>query len=174
MESVMQRVDRRACIPATLHAGYVKAITLRVVADRQRKRQRIFDNDRVTTDVSLFANAAELMDTGVSTDVRAILDHDVARERRSISHDDAVADQAIVRDMRLGHDEAIVADACDHAAACGAAMNRNELTDLISCADARLRRFAFVLEILRREADRDKRKNVRLITNRSAAIDDTV
>ncbi len=50
------------------------------------------------------------MHTGISADVRAVFDHDVSGERRGIRHDHAVADQAVVCDVRLGHDQTIVAD----------------------------------------------------------------
>src|SRR6185369_17994660 len=119
-----------------------------MIADGQRKRQRVFDDDRVTADVSLFADATKLVHTGIRADVRAILDDYMTRERGRISHDDAVANYAVVRDVGLGHDQAIVADLREHAAAGSAAMNRDELADVVALADDCFRRFAFVLQIL--------------------------
>src|SRR5690348_13975472 len=174
MKSVMQRVDGRTRITPALHAGDVQAITLRVIADSQSKRQRVFDDDRVAADVSLFADAAKLMNAGVSADVRAVFDNDVPRERRGVGHDDAVADETVVRDVRLGHDQAVVADAREHAAAGGAAMNGDKLANLVAGADARFGWLTFVLEILRREADRDEGKNVCLSADGSATVDHAV
>src|SRR5690349_15250136 len=145
MKGVMERVDGRAAITATLHARDIQAGALRVIADSQSKRQCVFHDYGVTADVGFFSDATELMDAGVGADVRAVLDGDVARERRGIRHDDAVADDAVVRDVRLGHDEAIVADAREHAAAGGATMNRDELANVVAGTDPRFGRLALVL-----------------------------
>ena len=48
-----------------------------VIADGQGKRQRIFHDDRVTTNVGFFADATKLMHAGIGADVCAIFDHDV-------------------------------------------------------------------------------------------------
>src|SRR5690242_21781912 len=114
------------------------------------------------------------MYAGVRADVRAVFDNHVAGECRRVGHDHAVADEAIVRDVGLGHDQAVVADARDHAAARGAAMNGDKLANLVACADARFGWFAFVFEILRREADRNEGKDVCLGTDRRASVDDYV
>jgi hypothetical protein len=81
----MQSIDRRARVTATLHARDVQSVTLRVIADGQSKRQRVFDNNGVTADVSLFADATKLMYTGIRADVRTILDHYMTRERAALA-----------------------------------------------------------------------------------------
>jgi len=132
-----------------------------MVADGQRERQRIFHDDRVTADLRLFADATKLVHAGIRADVRAILDYDVTRERGRVCHDDAIADQAIVRNVGLGHDQTIVADPREHSAPGGATMNRDELADVVALANNRLRGLAFVFQILRRETDGDEWKDVR-------------
>jgi hypothetical protein len=79
-----------------------------------------------------------------------------------------------MRDVRLRHDEAVIAGFRDPATARGAAMNRHELADPIAPADFGFRRLAGKLQILRRQTNRDKRENVRFIANPSAAVDDTM
>src|SRR5690242_21362612 len=167
----MQRVDGGAWIAAALHAGDIQSVTLRVIADGQRERQRVLHDDGVTADIRLFANAAKLVDARIRADVRAIFDHDVSGECRGVGHDHAVANQTVVCNVRLGHDQTIVADLRQHAAARGAAMYRHELSNFIALPDSRLGRFAFVLQILRGEPDRDERKNLRLRANERSPID---
>ena len=81
-----------------------------MVADGERKRQGVLDDDRVAADVCLSAHAAELVDAGVSADVRAVFDLDVAGERGGVRHDYTVAYPTVVRDVGLRHDETVVAD----------------------------------------------------------------
>ena len=47
-----------------------------------------------------------------------------------------------MRDVRLGHEQTIVADLRQHAAAGSAAMDGDKLSDVIAPADARFRRLA--------------------------------
>src|SRR5579862_7332012 len=64
----------------------------------------------------------------------------------------------IVRDMRISHQEIVVADGSDHSPAFGAAMQRREFADAIAMPDAQLAPLALVFEILRRDADSRIRK----------------
>src|SRR5262245_57523095 len=98
------------------------------------------------------------MHTGIGADVCAVFNHYVARERRGISHDHAVADQAIVSNVGLGHDQAVVADFGEHATAGSTAVNGDEFTYLVSLADACFGGLTFVLEILGSKSDGDERK----------------
>src|SRR5688572_14636559 len=100
------------------------------------------------------------MNTGISADVGTVFNLDVSRERRSVGHDHAVADQAVVRDVGLGHDQTIVTGFRKHSTASRAAMNGDKLANLVPFADARFGRFAFVLQILGGESDRDEWKNL--------------
>ena len=114
------------------------------------------------------------MNPGVRADVRAIFYTHVSRKCGSVGHDDAVADYTIVSDMRLGHDQTIVARLRQHAAARCSAVDRHELANLVSLSDARLGRFAFVLQILRGQPDRDKREDLSFRANHGPAIDDAM
>src|ERR1041385_7809500 len=136
MEGVMKGVDCRTRVTAPFHSRDVETITFRVITDSQGKRQRIFDNHRVAANVSLLADTAKLMHTRISADVRAIFNTDVSGECGGVGHDDAIADDTVVRDVRLGHDQTVVAQAGQHASARRAAMNGDEFTYLVSFADA--------------------------------------
>ena len=103
------------------------------------------------------------MHAGISADVRVVLNDHVAGQGGGVGHDHAVAEDAIVGDVGLGHQQTVVADLRQHSAAGGAAMDGYKLSNLIAPADARFGRFAFVLQILRRQADRNKRKDARVL-----------
>src|SRR6266481_4088871 len=108
-----------------------------MIAHGERKRQSVFHYDRITADISLAAHPAELVHARVGADVRPVSDSDMTGESRGVGHDYLVAEKAIVRDVRLRHDEAVVAGFCDPAAARRAAMNRHELANPISPANFR-------------------------------------
>ena len=95
-------------------------------------------------------------------------------ERRGVGHDHVVADQAIVRDVCLRHEEAIVAGAGDAATARRAAVNGDEFANAIATANLSLSFFAGKLQVLRRQTNRDKRIDVCFITDARATVDHTV
>jgi hypothetical protein len=145
-----------------------------MVADSQSKRQRILHDHGIAADVSFFAHATELMHAGIGADVCAIFDDDVAGERGGIRHDYTITDQAIVSDVGLGHDQTIVTDARQHPATGSAAMDRYELAYVVVRTDLRFGWFAFVLQILRSESNRDEGKHVRACSDGSASVDDAM
>jgi hypothetical protein len=85
-----------------------------------------------------------------------------------------VADDAVVRDVHVVHHQHVVADARDHRAALGAAMDGGELADAVVVADFKARGLAVVLEILRCGADRGELKDLVARADRGAALDDRV
>src|SRR2546421_6015221 len=129
---MMQSLDSSRRVPARAHADFVQAITLGVITDGQRKRQSVFHHHRVTADISLAANTTELMHARIRPYVRVVFDDYVARQRRGVGHYDMIANQAIVRDVCLGHEETIVAGLSNAAAAFCASMNRHELANAIA------------------------------------------
>src|ERR1700730_3970604 len=117
MKGVVKRGHSLTRIAPATHADFVEPVALRVITHRERKRQCVFHDYRVAADISFATNAAELMHAGVRTDVCTVLDADMAGQPSGVSHNYVVTDQAIVRDMRLGHDETVVAGFRDPAAA---------------------------------------------------------
>ena len=79
-----------------------------------------------------------------------------------------------MRDVCLGHDQAIVADLRQHAATGGAAMNRDELAYVVARADPCFGWFAFVLQILRSEANRNEWEYMRARANGSSSVDNAM
>src|SRR5678815_4611948 len=110
------------------------------------------------------------MNTRVGTHVGAIFNNYVAGESCGIGHNYTIADETIVCDVRLGHDQTVVTNSSEHSAAGGATMNGDKLADVIAFADPRFGRFALVLQILRSKTNRDKGENVRFRTNRGVTV----
>lgn len=85
-----------------------------------------------------------------------------------------VADVAVVRDVDVVHHQHVAADACQHPAAFGAAMDGGELADAVVIADFQARGLVAVLEVLRRGADRGELKDLVARPDRGVAFDDRI
>src|SRR5262249_15038012 len=89
-----------------------------------------------------------------------ILEDDVAGELGRVGEDAVIADDAVVRDVDIVHRQHVTADAGDHSAALGPAMNGAEFANQVVVADLDHRRLALELEILGLGADRRELKDV--------------
>ena len=76
----------------------------------------------------MIADAAELMDGRERTDGRVIVDVDVPRQRGVVREDRVRANVAIVRDVRVGHEEVVRLDRGPPTATGRAAINRNKFS----------------------------------------------
>jgi hypothetical protein len=79
-----------------------------------------------------------------------------------------------VRDVSLRHQQVVVPDAGNAAAAGSAAVYRNELSDMVSLAYLDGGRFSAVFQVLRCLAYRSKGKHVRAVSDGRSAVDDHV
>src|SRR5437588_7060081 len=174
MKCVMQSRDCFGRITAPSHADFIQAVTLRVIADRQRERQRVFDDHRISADVGLAADGAKLMNAGIGADVCAIFDNHVPGEGRRVGHDDVVTNQTIMGDVRLGHYEAVIANFREATAAFSAAMNRYTFANARAAASLSVSLFAREFQVLRRQADRYEWKQMRFIADTRAAVNHTM
>src|SRR6185436_2286748 len=171
MESVMQGVQSFPRIAAAAHSHFVQPVTLSVITHCKCKGQRIFHHHRIAAHIGLAADATELMNSGISADVCAILNDDVAGQSGGVGHDHVVADQTIMRDVRLGHQKTVIADPGETPTACCAAMHGDKLANASSAPNFGARFFARKLQILGRKANRDKRKNMGLVPDACLAFD---
>ena len=98
------------------------------------------------------ADARELMHQRVAGDEHPVLHRDVACQQRAIRQNDMIAHRAIVRDVRVGHDEIIGAD---HRGVFNfrGAIDGGVFAKDVVIADDQARRFVFVFQILRRIAN---------------------
>src|SRR5262249_46936826 len=131
-------------------------------------------NNGVSTNVGLFPDATELMYTGVSADISSVADDYMSSERGRIRHNHSITDKAIMGDMCLGHDEAIVSKLSEHSTTRCSSMNRNNLANLVTSSDPGFGRLTFVFQILRRQTNRDKRKDMSLSSNGCATVNNAV
>ena len=99
---------------------------------------------------------------------------DMASQSCGVGEDNVVADYAIVRNMRVGHDERVIADAGEASTLCGAAIDGDKFADGVVVADFKARRFAFVTQVLRGESDRRKRKKAISRADRCGPFDGNV
>src|SRR5437773_5697681 len=110
------------------------------------------------------------MNAGVGAYVCAFFDDYMTRKRRRIRHDHVVANQAIVSNMCLGHQKAIIADAGDASSAFCPAVDRYKFANPCASANFSFSCLAREFKILGRQPNRHKRKNVSFLTDSRATI----
>ena len=81
-----------------------------------------------------------------------------------------VADDAIMRDMGVGHDQRVAANASQSAALDGAAVDGDKLANLVVVANLEARRFTGVSDVLRRHADRSRKERSHCPTRSSSVL----
>src|SRR5262252_7123672 len=122
-----------------------------MIADGQAKRQSVLYDHGISADIGLATDATELMYAGIGADVSAVRDRYVTCQGGRIRHDHVIANQAIVRDVCLGHEKAVLPNPGDPAAARSAAMHGNEFADARAASDLGLGLLARELQIPRRQ-----------------------
>ena len=78
---------------------------------------------------------------------------------------------AVVRHVRVGHEQVVIADPGQAAAARGAAMNGRELADDVAVADHQPGLLAAELQVLRNQADRRHREDLVGVADLGPAVD---
>ena len=81
------------------------------------------------------SDASKLMDHAITRDQRAIADLDPSRQQRAAADDDSIADPAVVSDMRVVHEEVVVADD-GYLALLASTMNGRTLAKDVPIADS--------------------------------------
>src|SRR6185312_4174703 len=165
-----QTLDVVAAEPAALHSDDVEAGQPGAVAHHQPIWDHVALDPGHAADHRVPPDAYELLHRRQPAEDRVILDHHVAAERRVVDEDHVVADLAVMRDMRADHQQAMVADARDHAAAGGARVDRDMLADRVVAADLQRGRLAGVFQVLGLGADRGKREDTGAGADRRAAV----
>lgn len=171
MKCVLYLFDRFFRMAAPAEPNTIGPVTFSVIAITKRIGKRILDDNGISADKRLAPDTGKLMNAAKGADRYVVGCDDVAGECDAVGKDITIPDQAIVRDMNLGHEQIIVTNLRQAAAAGGAAMYSYSLADLVALADLGSRRFAFVLQVLRRQADRRERENMRVTPNPCVAVD---
>src|SRR5436190_2069988 len=100
------------------------------------------------------------MYSGIGANVCPVCDQHMTGEGRGVGHDYVVANQTVMRYVRLGHEETIITNTGNAAATCGAPVNGDEFADASSAPDFCLSLLSCEFEILGRQPNRNKRKDV--------------
>src|SRR5258708_3826356 len=100
------------------------------------------------------AHPAELMHAAERADHRPISNQRMSAERHAVREYGVISDLHIVRNVGVGHQEIVIADSGDQPAAFRAAMNGDELSNLVAVSNACLGTFALIFQILRRDTHR--------------------
>ena len=104
-----------------------------------------------------------------AADDRVVFDHDVPRQRRVVGHDHAVADDAVVRHVAIGHDQAFRSHA-GFAVVERRAIQRGAFADHGVFPHREPRRAALVLQILRLAAHAGERPDFAPRPQRRVAV----
>src|SRR5688572_8675688 len=157
---------------AALQALAVDALGFRGRAGDQEVRRHVARHRGVVGEEGVRTDLAELVDRGVAGQDHPVAELHVAGECRAVRHDALAADDAVVRDVRVRHEQAVVTDRGHAAAARRAAVDRAELPEHVAVADLEPRRLTGVLAVLRGVADRGELEYARVAAERGRPLDD--
>jgi hypothetical protein len=101
-------------------------------------------------------------------------DLNMAGEGYTVRQDHMIVDDTVVGDMRVSHEEVVVADACHAATFCRASIQSGEFPDPITIADFQISLLAGILQILWRSPDGGELEDLVVATNFSPALYDNV
>ena len=141
-----------------LQSDRVHAVAVRLaLGDHARKRRHVLCNHGAGADIRVASDAAELVHGAKGSDTRVIIDVDVPGERGSIRENRVTANDAIVGNVRIGHEQIVAADPRDSASLRRAAADRRKLTKVVCISHHKFGSLAVEFQILRIPADRAKR-----------------
>jgi hypothetical protein len=95
----------------------------------------------------------------------------VACYSRAVHQHHVIANDAVVANVRVRHDQDVAANLSDAAAFCGSAIQRDVLADLVMVADLETCRLALIGNVLRRHTNRTKGKESVVGANFRRALD---
>src|SRR6185312_4369675 len=174
-EGGLQRFDRllRKAAPLQTHAVGAEHLHFRLVA-RQRVGHHILLDHAIRSDESVLADAAELMDAAEGSHIRPVVDDDVACQPDAVPEDHVIPDHAIVRDVRVSHEQIVIADLGQQSPALCTAMYGHKFADAVAAADARLGPFPSILHILGSNPNRRKREENIVFADGARAFDEEI
>src|SRR5881396_3446750 len=156
---------------APLQPFTVDSERLRRIAGGHDVRRQVLQQDRRDPGDRVRADRDELMGSGKAAQHGVVADLDVTGKSRHIGEDRVVADLAVMRDMHVGHDPVVAADACHAHVLHGAAAESAVLADGVAVADLERGRFAGVFLVLGRPAERAESENSVLSAYASPPLD---
>ncbi len=152
--SALQRAEALGGKSFALQADGVDAVAGGLaLGDHAGKWRHVLGDDRGSADVGIAADAAELVHGRKGADGGEIFHGDVAGQSGAVGENGLVADVAIMRDVRVGHEQAAAADGGGAAAADCAAADGDVFAESIFVADDEMGFFAGKFQILGIAAD---------------------
>src|SRR5690349_21425280 len=106
------------------------------------------------------SNAHKVVHRAERADRGPFLDDYVPTKRCRICENDMIANHTIMRNVRVRHNQHVIAHAGQAAALDGTAIDGGELTDHVVIPDFEPSRFAGIADVLWGEANRAKRKEL--------------
>ena len=105
-------VDRFAIETAAPHAHTVDAVAEAAIGIRQ-ERGRVARHQGRPANHGVLTDATELLNHRGSSEDRTVTDGDMTGQQHTAGHDDVIFNHTIVRNVRVGHEHAIVTDLGD-------------------------------------------------------------
>lgn len=151
--SSFERPDTLSIDTVQLHTAPVQSLGVGGTgggADNEDVRRNVGAHHGIGGNEAVLADTAELVYDGKTAEPNVIAYLYVAAEIGDIGHDDVIADTAIVRDMRVGHNAVMVADHGNSAALLGASVNRAEFVKDVVVSDLEAGLFAWTVSLMLR------------------------
>src|SRR5580692_2225859 len=126
--------------PAPFEPLRVHAVRSRGPADRHDVRRHIARHHGVVREKTVIADLGELVHGRESPHDHPVAELDVAAQGGAIRKHDLIAEPAVVRHVRIGHQQVVVADDGDAVAGYGAAIHGYRLAKDVAVADLEPRR----------------------------------
>ena len=127
---------------------------------RLREWKHIFGDRCAAADVGVHANANKLMDWAHCPHHRPFSHDYVSPKRGGIGQNHPISDYTIMRDVSVGHDERVIADAGHSSAFWRAAVDGDKFTNDVVLTYSQMGRLAGVSNILRSETNGRKGEEV--------------
>src|SRR5512133_173580 len=147
--SLLQPLDDLHGKTLALQTNGVHAVALGVPgAGGLHERQHVLGGNRAAAHEGVVPNTAELVDRRKGADIATVTHLDVARQGGAVGEDVLAAHVAVMGDVGPGHQEVVVAQGGEAAAALGPAVEGAALADHVPVAHHQAGRCALELQVL--------------------------
>src|SRR5471032_2562001 len=164
-------VDLLARKAAAFQALDIDAMRLRRIAVQEHERRHILRQAGAHADESMRADLAELVHIRKTAHDDPVADFHMARQLRVVRENRVAADQTVMRQMHVGRNPVVIAQARHTAALHRASIERAEFADGVAVADFQARRLARPFLVLRLRADRRELEQMIVRTDGGMAVD---
>src|SRR5471032_2613903 len=165
-------MDRVFTETATAHAFEVHAASLGRVAKHSDVGGNVLADGGAHAGKAVGADMAVLVNQGEAGQDRPVFNVHMTRQRSVIDQDAVVANDTVVTNVRVSHDQVVVAKGGLRTILHGATMNRDAFTDDVVITNDQACLFTFVLQVRRVFADRRKLVNTVVLADSGGTFED--